>query len=199
MPEPTRERIVTAAIDLFNASSAGEVSTNHIADALGISPGNLYYHFRNKEELIRAVYTRMGAEWDVVFALPDDRASTLDDLDAMVESHFRVLWKYRFFYRELGALMRHDPTLYSAYIARRRRGLADLATLIEAFAAAGVLRLPSGESAVADLADMLWIIADFWLPYIELDGQTLSPETLRDGVRLFQLALRPYRSDHTEL
>ena len=48
----TKEAIVITAIELFNEKGTAAVSTNRIAEAMGISPGNLYYHFRNKEEII---------------------------------------------------------------------------------------------------------------------------------------------------
>ncbi|MFN8512060.1 MAG: helix-turn-helix domain-containing protein [Chloroflexia bacterium] len=59
----TRERILDAALGLFNERGTAVVSTNHIAAACGISPGNLYYHFRNKEEIIRALFDRMFVMW----------------------------------------------------------------------------------------------------------------------------------------
>ena len=55
---PNRERILDAALALFNDSGTARISTNHIAAAAGISPGNLYYHFQNKEEIIRALFER---------------------------------------------------------------------------------------------------------------------------------------------
>ena len=58
-----RQRIIDAALMLFNDQGTGAVSTNHIADAAGISPGNLYYHFRNKEEIIRVLFERLFAAW----------------------------------------------------------------------------------------------------------------------------------------
>ena len=73
-----KERVVEAAIRLFNERGTAAVSTNHIADGAGISPGNLYYHFRNKEEIIRAIFGRMIAAWEAMAEVPQDRAPTSD-------------------------------------------------------------------------------------------------------------------------
>src|SRR5690349_13963424 len=108
----TRERILATALQLFNASGTGAISTNHIADALGISPGNLYYHFRNKEEIIRALFEQQFARWDEGYSLPDDRMPILDDLQQLVRASFVTAWEYRFIYRELIALLRRDPQLH---------------------------------------------------------------------------------------
>src|SRR4029450_3308614 len=101
----TRERILATALRLFNESGTAAVSTNHIADALGISPGNLYYHFRNKEAIIRALFEQQFAHWDFIYSLPDDRMPTLADLRRLVDDTFPVSWEYRFIYRELIALL----------------------------------------------------------------------------------------------
>ena len=57
----TREKILDTALALFNKEGTAAISTNHIAEAAGISPGNLYYHFRNKEEVIRELFERLSA------------------------------------------------------------------------------------------------------------------------------------------
>src|SRR6266567_9459354 len=57
----TRDRILEAALRLFNERGTAAVSTNHIAAEAGISPGNLYYHFADKQEIIRALHERYAA------------------------------------------------------------------------------------------------------------------------------------------
>ena len=52
----TRDRIIHSATELFNDQGERNITTNHIAAHLGISPGNLYYHFRNKEDIIHSIF-----------------------------------------------------------------------------------------------------------------------------------------------
>jgi len=127
----TKERIAQTAIRLFNERGTAAVSTNHIAEAAGISPGNLYYHFRNKEEIIRAIFERMIASWEQVSALPQDHALPLTDLRRILEETFSVLWEYRFFYREFVALMRRDPELGRRYRDVRERAATSISGVLD--------------------------------------------------------------------
>ena len=141
-----RERVLKAALALFNEQGTGAISTNHIAEAAGISPGNLYYHFRNKEEIIRALFEQLFAAWNEAFQLPTDQAPSMTDFDAMIAANYRLIWEYRFAYREQAALLRNDLELHERYLAVRQRGYEGFAALIEAFAAAGVLSQPTVQS-----------------------------------------------------
>src|SRR6266542_3409730 len=115
----TRERILAAALRLFNESGTATVSTNHIADALGISPGNLYYHFRNKEQIIRALFEQLFARWDELYTLPGVCPPTLADLQQLVRATFSISWDYRFLYRELIAWLRRLPRALRSVCRRR--------------------------------------------------------------------------------
>ena len=54
----TYNRIIENSLILFNEQGERNISTNHIAAHLGISPGNLYYHFKNKDEIIVQLFKR---------------------------------------------------------------------------------------------------------------------------------------------
>jgi AcrR family transcriptional regulator len=189
----TRERIIDTAIRLFNEEGMGPVSTNHIARALGISPGNLYYHFRNKEEIIRAIYARLRPMWEAAIATPSDRPPVLADLLRIITEHFRIVWEYRFYYRELPALMRRDPDLARQYQEVREAGLANVEAILRHFTAAGVLAVAEPDTALPELARVCWLLlADFWLPFAELGEDPLTPAALRQGSDLILRVLRPY-------
>ena len=188
----TRERILATALQLFNESGTGAVSTNHIADALGISPGNLYYHFRNKEEIIRALFEQQFARWDELYALPDDRMPTLADLQQLVRTTFVIAWEYRFMYRELIALLRRDAQLHQRWVAIRARGFAGFHELVELFVAAGVLRAPHDPAVVTRLAELVWLISEFWLASVEVSGATVDTAQMEHGVALMLQVLDPF-------
>lgn len=187
-----REQIVDTALTLFNESGTGPISTNHIAQALGISPGNLYYHFRNKEEIVLAIFDRMERDWNSGAGLPADRAPQVGDLLALLTGSFGVLWEYRFYYRELLALLARDPELARRYRAMRTRGLGDVAALVRHYAATGLIHLPAEPGAADDLARTIWLMVDFWLPFEELGGATIGPADLLRGARFVLHMLRPY-------
>lgn len=188
----TRERILAAALLLFNKSGTAAVSTNHIADELGISPGNLYYHFRNKEEIIRALFEQQFARWDADYAFPGDRLPNLGDLRHVVRASFVTAWEYRFMYRELIALLRRDPELHQRWVEIRARGFAGFRELFNLFVAAGVLRDPGDPAVVTRLAELVWLISEFWLASVEVSGETVDAAQMERGVMLMLQVLDPF-------
>jgi AcrR family transcriptional regulator len=186
-----RQRILDTALELFNERGTAVVSTNHVAAAASISPGNLYYHFRNKDEIVRALFEQLFEAHDRSFSVSQDGVPTFADLRRLVQVNFEVLWEYRFAYRELAALLRRDEVLRERWLQVRRRGYADFRALIAAFAKAGVVAAPADEAAVERLADLCWLISEFWLPSLEVNGQLVDADQLERGVNLTLQVLNP--------
>lgn len=188
----TKELILETALRLFNDKGTSAVSTNHIAAALGISPGNLYYHYRNKEEIIRAIFERLYDVWDTTLTLSGDRPPTLDDLQRLVRDNFMIMWDYRFVYRELVALLRRDAELRLRYESVRQRGFADFQQLFAEFVTAGVLVPLDDPQIVTNLAEVCWLISEFWLSSVEISGERVTAQQMQHGVELMMQVMEAY-------
>lgn len=186
-----RERIIETALQLFNEQGTSEVSTNHIAEAANISPGNLYYHFKNKEDIIRTLFEDLFQQWEETLKLPADRLPTLDDFDALITANYRIIWEYRFAYRELAALLRSDPELHQRYLEVRQRGYEGFAALIEGFVEAGVLARPDDPKELATLTELMWMVSEQWPVNLELSGRPFDMDGIMAGKDLMRYVLKP--------
>jgi AcrR family transcriptional regulator len=188
----TRDRILEASLTLFNESGTAAVSTNHIADALGMSPGNLYYHYRNKEEIIRALFEQQFQYTDKLYTLDSNQLPTLSDLQQLVRATFETAWRYRFIYRELIALLRRDQVLQQRWNEVRTRGFTGFHELVGLFVTAGVLRAPKDTATAQRLAELCWLVSEFWLASVEVGGASVTPSDMNHGVELLLQVLEPY-------
>lgn len=105
----TKDKILQSSIELFNRSGIVAVTTNHIAKELNISPGNLYFHFANKEEIVRYIFKQMCRETYQLWRVRKSK-QMIHPLE-LIEKNFELFWKYRFFHREMYYLRRKDSTL----------------------------------------------------------------------------------------
>lgn len=188
----TRGKILETALNLFNTNGTAEVSTNHIAEACGISPGNLYYHFNNKQEIIRELFEQLFARWDNDLQLPPNHTPMLDDLKKLVEANYQIIWQYRFAYRELVALLRQDGVLWERFSALRKRGFDGFHELFRAFVSAGVFRSPDNPRVIDDLQEVCWLISEFWIINLEVNRRAVDEAGMQRGVEVMLRALQPY-------
>lgn len=181
MSQDTRERIVDAAIQLFNARGVGAVTTNHVAAHLKISPGNLYYHFRNKEEIVREAFDRMNAEAEAVWRLdpppsndgpvaagtPKRPAIDPTALQRMLVGNLKLYARYLFFARELPALLRSDPILHERYAAVSKKRVEQLESVMIPLVDAGLLKDVGDREDLRTLVEAAWMVGLFCIPYAE--------------------------------
>jgi AcrR family transcriptional regulator len=188
----TKTRILDAALALFNEQGSATVTTNHIAEALGMSPGNLYYHFRNKAEIVRALFDRIQAEWAVNYDVPTGEAPTIALMESMMAGNFEIQWRYRFFFRDLTMLLAADPALANTYRDHRTASFVDTLALIRLFIDAGVLTSPGNDEAIDDLGQLLWLVGDLWLVFKDIGGAPVGQAEMDQGVRMFRRLLSPH-------
>jgi AcrR family transcriptional regulator len=190
----TKERIVEVAIELFNQHGTPAVSTNHIAEAAGISPGNLYYHFRNKEEIILAAYERALAAYDDVWERAGASPPAPETMLRLLQETFDAQWRFRFLQRELPWLVQRGGAIRDRYRDVQGRRLAFYRSLVSAWIAAGVAT-PLPPERLDDLVLASWVVGDQWLAYLEAMGTSADEAEVRRGARLILEIFRPHLSE----
>jgi AcrR family transcriptional regulator len=187
----TQLRILQAALELFNEHGSAAISVNRIAEHCGISKGNLQYHFRNKPEIILALFQQTVEEMDGGW-YRDHLAPTLEHMAAMFVRQLQLIRKYRFFYRELADLLRVDAQLRRRFAQNRERRLRDLEKFMHALAGRGLMRLPADPRRLRSIVEVTWIVSDTWTNYIEYHDRGVTTETILEGYYAILEVLRPY-------
>ena len=110
-PRRTRERILELSLRLFNEFGEPNITTTVIAEEMNISPGNLYYHFRNKDDIVNSIFTEFEGEINKKLAFPEGRKANIQDIWTYLHLTFELVWRYRFFYRDLNDLLSRNRNL----------------------------------------------------------------------------------------
>jgi AcrR family transcriptional regulator len=192
MARPTRELILETALAMFNEQGEPNVTTNHIADELGISPGNLYYHYRNKDDFVERLFARYEARMDDALVAPEGRLPNLEDVWLQLHLVFECMWEYRFLYRDLVDILARNRKLRQRFARILNRAAVSAETVLKGLAAAEILRATQDE--IHATAENVLLVATFWLNYHAVRGANPEPaqNDLSLGIYLLLLLIAPY-------
>lgn len=193
-PRRTRERILETSLALFNRFGAPHVTTADIADEMNISPGNLYYHFRNKDEIVFELYEAYEKQVLPLYADPGGRHVGVDDLWLWLHLLFEQMWAHRFLYRDLDELASSDRKLGRRIGALLRKGAATVVELCRGMVEAGTMHASTRE--IEALAQNVLLVTAYWPSYDRIRRAADDPADTDAGRAAYQvLALfAPYLS-----
>jgi len=177
----TKEKILLTAIELFNKYTASAISTNHIAAEMNISPGNLYYYFKNKEEIIKEIFLRLAEGADRIWYNPElgKTEESLIDYFKNLASH---MYAFRFFYLELNVLLKNDPELRKTYMERADRIIQQMKLVFAEFIRHNIMKNFESERERIFLLRNIWTVGQMWMTYSNLKYDNITPEIVNDGV-----------------
>jgi AcrR family transcriptional regulator len=194
-PRRTAERIAEVTLELFNRYGEPNVSTTLISAELGISPGNLYYHYASKDALVNQLFDHYEvAMLGLLDAAPDVR--DIEDTWFFLHSLFEQVWSHRFLYRDLNNLLsgnRHLETHFHAVLERKTHAFR---LMLESLSAAGLMRI--GPDSVETLSASMSVMVTYWLSYeyVRNPRQALEPASaglaLTRGAQHVLALLTPY-------
>jgi AcrR family transcriptional regulator len=162
-PRRTRGRILETSLLLFNRLGEPNVTTADIAGEMEISPGNLYYHFRNKDEIIAELFGMFERRLDGLLTEPEGRRAGVEDLWLLLHLLFEAMWEHRFLFRDLDEILSRNRKLATRFALIMHRGSRTVIELCRAMVATGAM--DASEREIAALADNVALIATYWISY----------------------------------
>lgn len=160
-----RDDILTMSKRLFNERGVTSVSTNYIAERMGISPGNLYYYFRNRDDIVLALFDQLeSATVGVVVPLPSP--VTPEAWAALFLDSIEVVWDNRFIFAHVGELAAGDTRLRRRVTRLTGRTLDATETVLRAMVDARHLRAPEHPDDLRRLAHTAFVVYWNWPAFV---------------------------------
>ena len=187
----TKDKIIATAIKLFNLHGTKAISTNHIAKEMGISPGNLYYHFRSKKDIIRSIANKFSSELGSILQIQLDAISEFSyNLTSLFDRFFKIQQAYQFLFLEGVHLIQQDPILLNNYTILRgliKKGYHELlSNLVK-------IKIMKKQSLhlIDELLEAQWIIMWYWINHTVLDKKTYDDFQIKKGIKLSFSIIKP--------
>jgi AcrR family transcriptional regulator len=197
-PLKTKDKILAAALRLFNERGERNVSTNHIAAELGISPGNLYYHFRNKHQIVFQLFQQYQAQVQRFMKLPQGRHTTFEDKVRYLDEILQSMWDYRFLHRDLQHLLQDNDELRLAYREFSSRTVEDGRRILQRLVDAGILQATPEQ--IDALILNIWVLVISWSSFLQsvalqFNGSSVTRDLLKRAIYQIICLEEPYATD----
>lgn len=189
----TKEKILRSALRLFNEHGVASITLRTIAQDVGMSQGNLTYHFKKREDIIEALYYKLVATMDAELQALYTQASDIALLFDLSYHSMKVFYGYKFLLVDIVAIMRTHPAVNEHYTMlqhyRKQQFLALFMRMVEH----NVLRAGETEGEYERLYERMTILGDFWIATAEMtQPPSDNEETLRHYHFLLLDAIYPY-------
>ena len=188
----TYTRIINTSLVVFNEEGERNISTNHIAAHLGISPGNLYYHFRNKDEIIVQLFKRYS-EALLQYLQEAVLPSGVEDSVNYMAGIYNVMWEYRFLFSDVNTLLARSAELLGEHNNFTQAKVSPLLVkLLTQLNGLGIIN--ADQTAMNDLAINMWMVTKYWFDFDgSMRGRTkLTEDSKARGIQRTLSLLRPY-------
>lgn len=185
----TKEKIIITARELFTEYGIHEISTNTIAETCGISPGNLYYYFRHKEQIILELLNQMLiAEGVVGEGLKLTSLSTYREYFSQL---YPIYIDYNFLRRDFPYFITADKGLKEWILSYKHQKRMHISNTLSWFIREKIIRTLTQEEADS-LVEQITFISFYWLPYAMMEDDFSIVDSVEKGGDFLIKLLSPY-------
>jgi len=180
-PRRTAERILEVTLELFNRFGEPNVSTTLISAELGISPGNLYYHYPAKDELINSLFGRYEKALGELLGASEG-VRNVEDAWFFLHSLFEIIWEYRFLYRDLNDLLSKNRMLETHFQTVLKDKTRAIRNLLAALSRNSAVTMDARE--VEPTANSMVVVLTYWLSfeYVRDPRHALEPDNAQQAL-----------------
>lgn len=194
----TKDRILSTALELFNKHGATTVTTNDIAKELKMSPGNLYFHYKNKEQIIREIFKKMLNEATTVWK-PQAKSKRTEKFQLIdfIDKNMHLYWKYRFFHREMYILRKKDIDLSKLWHRYLSKTTVMMIVLYKNWVRSKFMNKIESQDEMEYIAEMLFVSSNSAMQFFETTdrGDEPSKKAIEKSRKHIVRMLYPYISD----
>jgi AcrR family transcriptional regulator len=160
----TKEKILSTALQLFNEHGYNNITTRHIAAALNISPGNLHYHFKHSEDIIRDLFLKLISQMDSMMTeLKKNEDKNLDSLYDFTYSTFEIFYTYQFIFLNFLDILNKLPEITSQYEALNSRRNEEFQSIFEGFQKNKIFKENIPDFIAEHLVTQMFIFGNNWI------------------------------------
>jgi AcrR family transcriptional regulator len=181
----TKTKIKNSAIHLFNSQETLSVTTNHIAKEAGISPGNLYYHYKNKEEIVTDLYLDLSKKFEEINSFENILLSSnpIKVLDNTFELMGEIFYEYRFLLRDSMVLIALYPSFKENFVRNQEKRIIQIESLLQFLLKENIIQYEENIN-LERTAKMHWFIIAYWQSFASSTGN-FSRESIKEAKEIF--------------
>jgi AcrR family transcriptional regulator len=175
-PRRTRERILEASLLLFNRDGEPRTTSADIAHELEISPGNLYYHFRSKRDIVESLFSDFERRFAEVHVDAMPPGASVEELWLIMHLQFEAMWDFRFLYRDLDEIFSREGGLAGRFSALIMR----LQHTVQAWCATMISRgdMEADSYELEALANNVALVSTYWISFRKLHSRQRDDQGL---------------------
>ncbi|TNC82106.1 MAG: TetR family transcriptional regulator [Oleiphilus sp.] len=185
----TRERILHKSLELFNTLGEPNVTTLLISDELDISPGNLYYHFKSKIDILSELFDWYEHEMLALLDVPNEPMD-IEDQWFFLHLIFESIARYRFVYQDVVNVMERHERLKHRFQKIITKKKAATLSILSSLQTQDSLR--ASDSEIEALCENIILTATFWISYAIVAGKHVDESVLSRGVYQVISLVVPY-------
>lgn len=191
----TKERILNTALELFNKEGLSKVTLRAIANKMGISQGNLNYHFKKRELIIESLYFQLVDRIDEQISKHENQniglASLLSISSMMMESFF----EYRFFMLDFVQIIRENDKIKTHYLEVTKRREGQFIMLSNFLVDKEIMRKEVLPNEYVYLFKRFQISSDFWISSAAITESRLNKKMIKEYSNIINQAIFPYLTE----